>query len=61
MPAIFEKVLRLGEGRIIKKLSGIAQQVNHLEDSFTALSDAELREETDRFKARLGNDDKETS
>jgi len=53
VPAILEKVLRLGEGRILKKLSGIAQQVNALEDSFTSLSDAELREETDRFKARL--------
>ncbi|MEN1976843.1 preprotein translocase subunit SecA [Cellulomonas olei] len=55
MPAILEKVLRLGEGRILKKLSGVAQQVNALEDSFTALSDAELREETDRFKARLAD------
>jgi preprotein translocase subunit SecA len=53
VPAILEKVLRLGEGRILKKLSGIAQQVNALEDSFTSLSDAELREETDRFRARL--------
>ena len=53
MPAILEKVLRFGEGRIVKKLSGLATQVNALEDSFTALSDAELREETDRFKARL--------
>ena len=55
MPAILEKVLRLGEGRIVKKLSGIAQQVNALEDSFVALSDAELREETDRFRARLAD------
>ncbi|WP_448059577.1 preprotein translocase subunit SecA [Cellulomonas hominis] len=55
MAAILEKVLRLGEGRILKKLSGIAQQVNALEDSFTSLSDAELREETDRFKARLAD------
>jgi preprotein translocase subunit SecA len=51
--AILEKVLRLGEGRILKKLSGIAQQVNALEDAFESLSDAELREETDRFKVRL--------
>jgi preprotein translocase subunit SecA len=58
VPAIFEKVLRLGEGRILKKLSGVAQQVNALEDSFTALSDAELREETDRFKARLADGEK---
>jgi preprotein translocase subunit SecA len=55
VPAILEKVLRLGEGRILKKLSGVAQQVNALEDSFTALSDAELREETDRFRARLAD------
>ncbi|NMR20805.1 preprotein translocase subunit SecA [Cellulomonas fimi] len=55
MPAILEKVLRFGEGRILKKLSGVAQQVNALEDSFTSLSDAELREETDRFKARLAD------
>ena len=53
MPSILDKVLRIGEGRIVKKLSGIADQVNALEDSFAGLSDAELREETDRFKARL--------
>ncbi|MBO0899896.1 preprotein translocase subunit SecA [Cellulomonas sp. zg-ZUI222] len=58
MTAILEKVLRLGEGRILKKLSGIAAQVNALEDSFTALSDAELREETDRFRARLDEGEK---
>ena len=55
MPAILEKVLRLGEGRIVKKLSGMANQVDALEDSFHSLSDAELREETDRFKARLAD------
>ena len=58
MPAILEKVLRLGEGRILRKLSGIAAQVNALEDGFVALSDAELREETDRFKARLADGEK---
>jgi len=55
VPAILEKVLRLGEGRIVKKLSSMANQVNALEDSFHSLSDAELREETDRFKARLAD------
>ncbi len=53
MPAILEKVLRLGEGRIIKKLSAVAKQVNALEDGIEALTDEELREETDRFKERL--------
>ncbi|GGC11625.1 protein translocase subunit SecA [Cellulomonas carbonis] len=55
MPSFVDKVLRMGEGRILKKLAGVADQVNALEDSFTALSDAELREETDRFKARLAD------
>jgi preprotein translocase subunit SecA len=55
VPAILEKVLRLGEGRIVKKLSSMANQVNALEDSFHSLSDAELREETDRFRARLAD------
>ena len=53
MPSILDKVLSIGEGRILKKLANIADQVNALEDSFHTLSDAELREETDRFKARL--------
>ena len=55
MVAILEKVLRFGEGRIVRKLHGIAQQINALEDSFEGLSDVELREETDRFKARLAD------
>ncbi|WP_265521849.1 preprotein translocase subunit SecA [Oerskovia flava] len=53
MPAILDKVLRFGEGRILKKLSGMADQVNKLEPSFQDLTDEELREETDRFKERL--------
>ena len=55
MPAILEKVLRIGEGRILKKLSAIAGQVNALEPSIEELSDEELREETERFKTRLAD------
>ena len=55
MPAFFDKLLRAGEGRIVKKLSGMADQVNALEDDFSNLSDAELREETDRFKDRVSD------
>ncbi|GAB3687325.1 preprotein translocase subunit SecA [Angustibacter aerolatus] len=55
MPKIVEKLLRAGEGRIVKRLSGLADQVNALEDDFVRLSDAELREETDRFKARIAD------
>ncbi len=52
MPKIVERLLRAGEGRIIKKLNGLTDQVNALAEDFERLSDAELREETDRFKAR---------
>jgi len=55
VPKIVEKLLRAGEGRIVKKLAGLANQVNALEDDFVRLSDAELREETDRFKARIAD------
>ena len=53
MPKVFEKLLRAGEGRIVKKLEGVAVQVGALEDDFEKLTDAELRAETDAFKKRL--------
>ena len=52
---IFEKLLRAGEGRILKRLEGIAVQVNALEDDFEKLTDDELRDETDVFKQRLAD------
>ncbi|HEV7172721.1 preprotein translocase subunit SecA [Pedococcus sp.] len=53
MSKIVEKLLRAGEGRIIKKLHGIAAQVNAIEEDFEKLTDAELRAETDVFRERL--------
>ncbi len=53
MPAILDKVLRMGEGRIVKKLAGIAAQIAKLEPSFEDMSHEELAEETIRFKERL--------
>ncbi|WP_435300571.1 preprotein translocase subunit SecA [Timonella sp. A28] len=50
MANILEKALRFGEGRILKKLNGIVQQVNGLEEHYKAFTDEELREETARFK-----------
>jgi preprotein translocase subunit SecA len=52
---IVEKLLRAGEGRTLKRLQGLAAQVNAIEDDFVRLSDSELREETDRFRARLAD------
>ncbi|HHW82232.1 MAG TPA: preprotein translocase subunit SecA, partial [Actinomycetales bacterium] len=49
------RILRMGEGRIVKKLEGIARQVATLEDSFVDLTDAEIREETDRFRERIAD------
>ncbi|MDQ3527363.1 MAG: preprotein translocase subunit SecA, partial [Actinomycetota bacterium] len=53
MPKLFEKMLRAGEGRTLRRLEGVARVVNALEDDFSAMTDAELREETDKFRARL--------
>ncbi|MCT1605245.1 preprotein translocase subunit SecA [Dermacoccus nishinomiyaensis] len=55
MPKIVERVLRAGEGRTLKKLEAIAAQVNIVEEDFEKLTDAELREETDRFRKRLAD------
>ncbi|SDQ08879.1 preprotein translocase subunit SecA [Quadrisphaera sp. DSM 44207] len=55
MPSVLERLLRAGEGRVLRRLQGLSDQVNALEDDFLRLSDAELREETDRFRARLAD------
>ncbi|WP_270886502.1 preprotein translocase subunit SecA [Pedococcus sp. 5OH_020] len=55
MSKIVERLLRAGEGRILKKLHGIAAQVNAVEEDFAKLSDAELRAETDVFRQRLAD------
>ena len=49
------KLLRLGEGRMVKRLKGVADYVNTLSDDTEKLSDAELRGKTDEFKDRLAN------
>ena len=53
MPAILDKLLRIGEGKILRQLEGISQAVNAIEDDFVAMSDAELRGMTDEFRERL--------
>src|SRR6184192_701666 len=51
----FEKVLRLGEGRRLKRLSEQADYVTSLEPEFQALSDEQLRAKTVEFRQRLEN------
>src|SRR6187431_3041434 len=49
----FEKVLRLGEGRRLKRLAEQAAYVGTLEPEFEALSDEQLAGKTAEFKERL--------
>jgi preprotein translocase subunit SecA len=55
VPAIIDKILRFGEGKILRQLEGIAKAVNAIEDDFVAMSDDELRGMTDEFKQRLAD------
>ncbi|HQX36293.1 MAG TPA: preprotein translocase subunit SecA, partial [Microbacteriaceae bacterium] len=53
MASPLEKLLRAGEGRVIKRLQGVAKSVNALEDEYARLSDDELRGETAEFRERF--------
>ncbi len=50
---VLDKILRAGEGKVLRKLKAISVQVNALEDDFKAMTDEELRGMTDEFKERL--------
>src|SRR6266480_4939386 len=50
-----EKVLRVGEGRRLKRLAQQAAYITSLEPDFRALSDEELRGKTTEFRERLEN------
>lgn len=52
MASFLDKLLRAGEGKLLKKLASIAQEVNALEPNFQTLSDDELRDETNSFRER---------
>ena len=52
---ILDRILRAGEGRILKELAKIADEVNSFESKIAALSDAELQAKTPEFKNRLAN------
>jgi len=51
----FEKVLRIGEGRRLKRLLEQAVYIATLEPEFEALSDDGLRGKTAEFRQRLEN------
>jgi preprotein translocase subunit SecA len=51
----FEKILRVGEGRRMKRLGQQAAYITSIEPEFQALSDEELRDKTVEFRQRLEN------
>jgi preprotein translocase subunit SecA len=52
VPAIFDKLLRIGEGKILRQLETISAAVNAIEDDFLKMSDAELQGMTEELKTR---------
>ena len=52
---VLDRLLRAGEGRILRRLKAITQQVNVLEPDFEAMTDAELRAMTDEYRQRLAD------
>jgi preprotein translocase subunit SecA len=49
---VLSRILRAGEGKTLKHLKRIVDEVNDLEDSVVDLSDAALRAKTDEFRKR---------
>ncbi|MGB8003454.1 MAG: hypothetical protein WCF27_04240, partial [Gaiellaceae bacterium] len=49
----FEKVLRIGEGRRMKRLAEQAAYITSIEPEFRDLSDEQLRNKTVEFRERL--------
>ncbi|WP_334172295.1 preprotein translocase subunit SecA, partial [Sinomonas sp.] len=58
MANLLEKLLRTGDRRILKQLRVYVDATNALEEEFKGFTDAELREETDRLKARYEDGEK---
>ncbi len=52
---LINKFLRVGEGRAMKSMQGRVARINALEPEMEKLTDADLRERTDRFKAELAD------
>jgi preprotein translocase subunit SecA len=56
--SVFTRVLKAGEGKKIRRLAELVPMINELESDLEKLSDAELAQRTDVFRARY--DDGET-
>ncbi|HWD04056.1 MAG TPA: preprotein translocase subunit SecA [Amycolatopsis sp.] len=49
---VLNRLLRAGEGKMVKRLRNIADHINTLEDDVKDLSDTDLQAKTDEFKQR---------
>jgi len=56
--AVLDKLLRVGEGKTLRKLEAIAKEVNALESNYQALSDDELKDETRNLRERYASGEK---
>ncbi|MDQ2835816.1 MAG: preprotein translocase subunit SecA [Actinomycetota bacterium] len=52
---VLNKLLRAGEGKILRRLTSIADHIDTLEEDYVDLTDAELRALTEQFKERYGD------
>jgi preprotein translocase subunit SecA len=53
--AVFDRIMRAGETRLVRKLEVIARQVADLDEDFHSLSDEELKAHTEEFKKRYAD------
>ena len=52
---VLAKILRAGEGKLVRRLSAMADRVESIEEDYLDLSDAELRALTDTYRQRLAD------
>ncbi|GGM80008.1 protein translocase subunit SecA [Longimycelium tulufanense] len=52
---VLSRLLRAGEGKMLKRLRAITAHINELEDDVVDLSDAELRAKTEEFRRRYND------
>jgi preprotein translocase subunit SecA len=50
---VLNRILRAGEGKIVRRLKAIADHINTLEPDYVDMTDAELRAQTEAFRQRL--------
>jgi len=55
MAKIIDRIMRAGEGKILRELSKVVDQVNAFEPAISSLSDEALRAKTDEFKSRFSS------